>query len=93
MRLASQYQCNQLGDDVHSRTKRSDDVHEDASQIRERLTDATTEGQVRVIIFEWFGKYLGDEKMSDQWVSLKRKQSQWWPFFVSRELLLLAEAV
>lgn len=42
-----------------------------ALQVKEGLQEAITEGQVRVIIFEWFGRYFGEEIMGDEWASLK----------------------
>jgi hypothetical protein len=62
-------------------THHTNNIHEDALQIRSSLMDATTEGQVRVIIFEWFGKYFGEEIMGDEWASLKDSTLDLWKWY------------
>lgn len=44
--------------------QQSNTTHEDAVKIRERLLEATTEGQMRIIIFKWFGRYFGEETIT-----------------------------
>ena len=46
-------------------------VHPDAEEIIEKLRNARTEGEVRVLIWEYFGKYFGEKIMGNDWDSYK----------------------
>ena len=62
-------------------THHTGNIHEDALQIRRSLMDATTEGQVRAIVFEWFGRYFGEEIVGDEWDSLKDSVLDLWKWY------------
>ena len=47
------------------------EVHPDAKEIIERLNQAQTEGAVRQIIFEYFGKYFGADICGSEWDEVK----------------------
>ena len=44
-----------------------DPIHPDAEEIIKRLNQAQSEGQVRALIWEYFGKYFGKDIVGDDW--------------------------
>ena len=48
-----------------------DEIHEDAKEIIDRLLNSETEGAVRQVIFEYFGKYFGADICGEEWDEVK----------------------
>ena len=58
-----------------------DPIHPDAEEIIEKLKNAGTEGEVRVLIWKYFGKYFGEEIMGNDWDSYKDSILDLWKWY------------
>ena len=58
-----------------------DEIHPDAQEIIGRLMAAQTEGAVRTIIFECFGKYFGADIMGAEWEEVKDGVLDLWKYY------------
>lgn len=58
-----------------------DPIHADALKIIERLNQAQTEGQVRALIWEYFGKYFGADICGAEWDEVKDLTLDLWKYY------------
>jgi len=58
-----------------------DPIHPDALEIIQKLIQAQSEGAVREVVWEYFGKYFGAEIMGDEWDSLKFNLLDLWKWY------------
>lgn len=57
------------------------EVHPDAMELIQRLSQAHSEGAVRQIIFEYFGKYFGSDICGSEWDEVKDSVLDLWKWY------------